>query len=253
MVAAHSEGSFKTKAAIVFFGTLGGALPDLDAISYWSKFDSTIGQWLGLAHSGREIYGAKLWYSHHAALHSLSAALALPFLFLCFKGIWQFIKERQVKALVSCFQKGKLPALAFSFGFCMHLLEDMPTPASVWGGVNLFWPSESYVGGFGKIWWWNNYDIFLLIVSVILVNLLWLSLSSWLKKKAAIATKVTFCLGLALIVYQMNSRPVDFSYTGHTDRYAEMEKQSKQIQEDILGEKLYSIMERFDRFLPMYF
>jgi hypothetical protein len=48
----------------------------------------------------------------------------------------------------------------------------MPTPASTWGGVNFFWPFKTYIGGTGHIWWWNNYDIFLIVVAVIIINLI---------------------------------------------------------------------------------
>ena len=41
---------------------------------------------------------------------------------------------------------------------------------TVWNGVNFFWPSKYYIGGTGDIWWWNNYDIFLIVLSVVLTN-----------------------------------------------------------------------------------
>ena len=135
----------------------------------------------------------------------------------------------------------------------MHLLEDMPTPASVWGGVNLFFPSSSYVGGFGNIWWWNNYDLVLIIVAVILLNLL-VSLGPKayrrLKSKASVAI---FTLGFLLSIYQINTRSVNFAYTGFTNDYNKMEQQSKDIQKNILGEKLYNIMESIDNKIPLYF
>ena len=39
----------KRSLSIIGIGALGGALPDFDAISLWSKFDDTIGTWLQLA------------------------------------------------------------------------------------------------------------------------------------------------------------------------------------------------------------
>jgi len=253
VVAAHSGSSFKGKAAIIFFATLGGAIPDLDAISYWSKFDGTIGQLFNLQHSGKVIYGARFWYSHHAAMHSLSVALGLPAMLLLLKSIWIVIRSGRLRAAGQVFKRGLVSSLAFSLGFCIHLLEDMPTPASVWGGVNLFWPSDVYVGGFGKIWWWNNYDIFLLIVLVIVINLMLLILRKWMKFRLQLTSKIVFALGVILTIYQMNTRPVDFSYSGHTKQYGTFEAQSKQIQKDLLGEKLYEFMNAIDNALPLHF
>lgn len=60
--------------------------------------------------------------------------------------------------------------LGFSTGYLMHLLEDLPTPSGSWDGINFLWPSTQYYGGIGEIWWWNNYDIFLIVVTVCLIN-----------------------------------------------------------------------------------
>lgn len=253
VVAAHSKGGFKTKAAIILFGTLGGALPDIDAISYWSKFDATFGRLFGLEHSGRVIYGAKFWYSHHAALHSITAALGLPLLFLFLKSTWLSFKAKNLSPFPAQFKRSALSVAAFALGFCMHLLEDMPTPASVWGGVNLFWPSTTYIGGFGKIWWWNNYDVFLLIVAIIPINLVLHLLHNWFKFRLPMVTKIVFATAAGLILYQMNTRPVDFSYTGNTHKYGEFESESKAIQKEVLGPKLYHWMEAFDNAVPLNF
>ena len=146
IAAAVSNGSWKQKITIILIGGLGGSLPDFDAISLWSKFDSTIGTALNLSHSGNQIYFGKFWYSHHAALHSL---LAL-FLFILLSILLSVrLKISKIAALLS---KQKHFYFSFSLGFVFHLLEDMPAPASVWGGVNFFFPSNEYIGGFGKIW-----------------------------------------------------------------------------------------------------
>ena len=81
VVATFSNKTWKQKASILLAGGFGGCLPDFDAISLWSKFDSTIGRLLNLTHSGNEIYFGKLWYSHHAALHSILAPIFLVLLF----------------------------------------------------------------------------------------------------------------------------------------------------------------------------
>ncbi len=74
VIASFTDKGFKRKAGVVLLSGFGGALPDIDAISLWSKFDTTIGHFFGLAHSGNEIYFSKFWYSHHGAMHSLLVA-----------------------------------------------------------------------------------------------------------------------------------------------------------------------------------
>ena len=58
------------KTKILLVGTFSATLPDIDAISMWSRFNSTIGALFNLPYSGKEIYGMKLWYSPHAFFHS---------------------------------------------------------------------------------------------------------------------------------------------------------------------------------------
>ena len=70
VVASLHQGSLFDKVCIVLAGSIGGCLPDLDAISLWSGFDHYIGSVLSLP-SGREIYFGKFWYSHHSFMHSL--------------------------------------------------------------------------------------------------------------------------------------------------------------------------------------
>lgn len=70
------------KAKIILAGAIGGAFPDIDAISMWSEFDRTFGALFNLSHSGRVIYGSKFWYSHHAFFHSLIGSLFFAALFL---------------------------------------------------------------------------------------------------------------------------------------------------------------------------
>ncbi|MBI9062204.1 MAG: hypothetical protein JEZ14_09455 [Marinilabiliaceae bacterium] len=96
----------------------------------------------------------------------------------------------------------------------------MITPACVWGGVNFFWPFDIYIGGTGQIWWWNNYDLFLIVVGVVVLNTLVL-----LFKKRQLVNYLStsiFVLGIFLTMYQVNSR--DFDYTGHTPLYHNYEQ-----------------------------
>jgi len=140
VVSSLSQQNWIRRISIVLFGGFGGALPDLDAISLWSKFDTTIGEYLNLSNRGSDIYFGKLWYSHHAAFHSLLAPLILSI--ICLAVFALFKRAMSFSQLKENISSNKLTYLAFNLGFVFHLLEDMPTPASVWGGVNLFFPSS---------------------------------------------------------------------------------------------------------------
>lgn len=251
VVATISNSSWKSKGLIILTGGFGGALPDVDAISLWSKFDSTIGLFLRLNHSGKEIYFGKFWYSHHAALHSLIAPIILILLAITFKVLIR--KGFKGVNISEEFQKCRFLTSAFFFGFIFHLLEDMPTPASVWGGVNLLFPSSNYIGGFGNIWWWNNYDLVLIIFSVIILNLIVNVIPNRYYKTKVNSSLSVFFIGLILFLIQINTRTFDFSYNGHTANYDKFETQSKIIQREILGKKLYRIMTDIDNKIPLNF
>jgi inner membrane protein len=248
VVATISDFSWKKKGAIILLGGLGGALPDLDAISLWSKFDSTIGAFLGLDHSGRTIYYGKYWYSHHAALHSILAPIVLICLVIIGKSFRN--KTYSLVGVKSSILNRKYRYLAFFLGFFFHLLEDMPTPSGPWGGVNLFFPSSNYIGGYGKIWWWNNYDLVLIIFALILCNLIVNLLPKHFYQVKWRASVANLLIGVFLFVYQINNRPIDFTRSGN---YQEYEAQSKQIQQDILGAELYEFMLSVDNKIPLNF
>lgn len=254
VVAGVSRRGFKQKAAIVAISGLGGALPDIDAASLWSGFDATIGQLFHLPFPGSDIYSGKLWYSHHGFFHSLAAALLFaamigaiayvlhtPFKRICFR---DFFKSYGVQRFL---------LTGFLAGYMMHLLGDIPTPASTWGGIRLFYPFGQYIGGTGQIWWWNNYDIFLIACGVFAVNAALLSANLRVYPHLNKAIAVIFALGLTLSIVQINTRDIDFAYTGHTSRYQEFEIASKAQQKKILGDRLYRTMEKFDDRLPVYF
>lgn len=246
VIASFAGKGFKQKTGIVLLSGLGGALPDIDAISLWSRFDTTIGHFFGLAHSGNEIYFSKFWYSHHGAMHSLLVAGIVTSIIGILLSLFSYQRE---KGLLDTIKRNGWLLTGFMGGYLLHLLEDMPTPSSVWGGVNFFWPSKDYIGGAGNIWWWNNYDIFLIILSVIVINSILLFLPRYSKQ----TTISVFIIGCGLALFQMKSRPVDFSYTGHTTQYARLEQRSKEIQKEILGEKVYQIMVRFDNSIGLNF
>jgi hypothetical protein len=104
VLASFAQGP-RRKLAILGIATFGGALPDLDAISMWSGFDRTFGSWFQLNQSGRFIYSAKFWYSHHAFFHSLLAPLLWLGLYyglnLAWKGLSQKISPVVLPSLTS--------------------------------------------------------------------------------------------------------------------------------------------------------
>lgn len=247
VMAGFSSRGWRNRTAIVLFSGLGGALPDIDAISMWSKFDATLGKWFGLAHTGQEIYSAKLWYSHHSFMHSLLAA----FVFALLIGLLFYIfgKRKSSESLAKVFYNKRLLLMGFISGFLVHLFQDMITPASSWGGVRLFFPSMTYIGGTGNIWWWNNYNLFLIVAGVLVVNVLLLLL--WRSKRRGVwkYTTSVFLIGCILFVWQV--KRVDYNFNGK--KYQECEKKSKEMQREMLGERVYRFMEKFDNSMKFYF
>ena len=249
VVATFAEKKAGKSIKVLAFGASGGAFPDIDAISMWSRFDATFGRLFGLSHTGREIYGEKFWYSHHAFFHSIMAALLIVTLIM-FVG-YAFSKIRRKKITLFEYCKRNIPLyIAFVVGYLCHLFGDMPTPSSVWGGVNMFFPSDIYVGGSGKIWWWNNYDIFLLIMLCIAVNC---TIIIFCKRYVRRITFGVALFTLVMITVQINTRQYDYAYSGNTARYAEMEQQSKKEQERILGKRIYKCMEWLDNRFSIHF
>lgn len=243
------------KTKLLLAGAVGGVFPDLDAVSMWSGFDSTFGKLFNLSNSGREIYGMKFWYSHHAFFHSLLAGIIFGLLFLGMIYLFEkVIVRKSGRTLSKPFLKNHIIYfIVFVLGYWAHLAGDLPTPASVWGGVALFWPSAEYVGGYGKIWWWNNYDIFLLILFSIIVTIVGPWISKYVRKRAKQFSSLVLCITFTLIVIQMNTREYSYAYEGNTDKYATMEENSRKEQERILGKHLYQYMSWFDSKMKFLF
>ena len=242
------------KIAIVAVSGLGGALPDLDAVSLWSGFDSTIGRFFDLTNPGADIYSGKLWYSHHGFLHSLAAGA----MFALLVGLVAYLigRRRRVPGQkgFAANLRGNIPLLAGAMaGFTIHLLEDMPTPASTWGGARLFWPLKTYIGGTGDIWWWNNYDLFLIALGVFVVCAILLLTQRFIRLDVRRVIIAAFALGCVISVVQIHNRDVDYAYTGHTDKYGQFEAASKEQQREILGDRLFRAMEWLDNRLPVHF
>jgi hypothetical protein len=233
-------------------GAIGGAFPDIDAISMWSRFDSTFGRLLGLSHTGKVIYGEKFWYSHHAFFHSIFAALLIALLLGVLSYCIHRIRHKKAGYTFAVHCKSNFPLIiAFIAGYLLHLFGDMPTPASVWGGVNLFCPDSTYIGGTGKIWWWNNYDLFLLLVLCIVINVGILFILKQPVQRVAVILVAVFTF--VFIEIQINTRQYDYAYSGNSSRYYEMEQHSKAEQKRILGKRLYRSMEWLDNHLPIHF
>lgn len=254
VVAGFSNKGFINKTTIIVVAGLAAALPDADAISLWSKFDTTIGQFFNLKNRGSDIYFAKFWYSHRAFFHSIAAGLLITILlaFLSYLVAIIFRGFNSVSIVVHV-KSQNLWLIGFFLGFISHGLGDMPTPASKWGGINFFWPAESYTGGWGKIWWWNNYDIFLIIAVVVMLNLSLLLLAKFIRIKAYKLATTIYLIGFGWVLMQISNRQNNFAYSGYTTQYQQLEQQSKAEQQAILGDRLYQLMERFDNQLKIYF
>ena len=243
--------SYGKKIKLLTVGLIVGAFPDVDAISMWSKFDSTFGSCFNLTYTGKVIYGSKLWYSHHAFFHSLAGSILFAVLFFILLYVCHRFLLKKQTPIIDYFKANIIFPVTFILAYWAHLAGDLPTPSSVWGGISFLWPTKDYIGGFGKIWWWNNYDIFLIILGVIIINLL---LHSFMNgKKLVFITVPVFLLGLVLIITQINNRQFDYAYTSHTNKYAQMELNSKKEQKRILGKHVYKYTEWFDRKMKFHF
>ncbi|MDR2847945.1 MAG: metal-dependent hydrolase [Bacteroidales bacterium] len=237
--------------SILLFGMLGGALPDIDAISLWSGFDAHFGRWF--AHSGKEIYSGKWWYSHHGFCHSVVAAVLTGFLlsWLIYAIRRIFGREKTFRTFWRTYQRPLF--YTFLFAAFAHFLCDCVTPASTWGGVRLWWPLPFYIGGWGDVWWWNNYDIFLIVAACFLMNVLWMGVCVWLRKEAGNIPLLFALVAVVFISVQVHNRQTNYAYEGATANYQQLEEASKKEQQRILGPAVYQRMEKFDRWLPFYF
>lgn len=248
----HYKKARKVHWQIIGAGMVGGFVPDVDAIGLTGVGTAFINLFLDAPLTPHQVYTGKYWFSHHGALHSATFGWLFILFFGCIR--W-FLKQRKHPgSSIGVFVQQRFPMwLAFFTGLNSHLLEDMPTPFAYWGGVNYFWPSEAYYGGYGKIWWWNNYDLVLIITGVIVVNLIVLHLRKWLKRKVSIAVVGVAMLGIAGFVYQVNNRGFDFNHHGSNPNYQEFEAKSLEIQREILGQRVYNFMYFIDQKIPFYF
>lgn len=235
---------------IIALSALGGAFPDVDAVSLWSGFDGTFGKLFSLNHSGKEIYSAHFWYSHHTFFHSLLASILLPLLVVMFIGMLKSFRKSNVpNPFKNVIVTNKLLLLGFIISYNVHLFEDMPTPSGSWGGVAYLWPFNLYIGGTGQIWWWNNYDIFLIVISTIAVNSLILIFRKRSTFNVGLLSLFVLLAGTLFILIQINARNINFNKS----KFSLNEKQSLIIQNKFLGSKTYGIMNALDNSLKINF
>lgn len=244
-IASFSQGGWRRSGTILLFSGLGGALPDIDAISLWSGFDQSIGKLFGLD-QGKVIYSAKLWYSHHGFMHSLAVAFLIAFLIGCL--FYFFTRYKGKRSWRQTFTTKGLILVGFISGFILHLLQDMITPSGSWGGVRLFFPSEIYIGGTGDVWWWNNYNLFMIVLCTLVINLIFLVI---LFRKSNLWKWTMTVFAAGVICFLIGIKQINYNFNGK--KYEHCEQKSKEIQQDILGDKLYLRMVKLDNSLKIYF
>nr|WP_319399606.1 metal-dependent hydrolase [uncultured Carboxylicivirga sp.] len=236
IMATRPSGKLK-KLCIGLTGLIGGVLPDLDVLSKWKGFDTTFGNWFNLKQSGNAIFADTHWYSHHALGHSVIGALFLTLLLSLVYVIYTKLRGNYK------LQNTKWYALAFLMGYMGHLFEDMITPGGPWKGIAFFWPIAHYSGGWGKIWWWNNYDLFLIVVAALTINLT-LVITRY---RAALLTKITIVAALVLFTIQVEQRNYDFNQGNNQEQI------SKELQQKYLGKGIYQFMKTVDDAIPVAF
>jgi inner membrane protein len=242
-VALMIRGAAATLSGAVAWGAIGGALPDVDAVTRVPGFDQTIGLALGLQPGG-VIYGGSEWYSHHHFTHSLVAAVGAALLLAGLAGLERLVfggtsDGRRIRRIW-------LAPVCMAAGYLLHLVGDLVTPASVWGGIQLLWPAEGMVGGWGWAWWFNNYDIFLMQ----LVGLLAMALLSLLPRSMPVLARAlpgAVLVGVLAVCFGLlRARVHDYAYTGDAPDYWALEERSLEEQRRLLPSDLYQLMHSLD-------
>jgi inner membrane protein len=131
----------------------------------------------------------------------------------------------------------------------MHLFGDLFTPAGSWGGIQLLYPLDTYFGGWGVLWWWNNYDIFLLLFLTLTVNLISLASFSMLSLAGRWLPIIILGCGLLLMGVQIKQRHFNYNQPGYLNR----EAASLSFQRSMLSPRVYRTMLRLDQRMPVYF
>jgi len=237
-VACLVKDNLSSRFKLILLGCFAGALPDIDALSMWSGFDSSFRIWFNLNESGSDIYRGIHWYSHHAFLHSFLASILIPSTPIFIYSIYKRKKPNR---------KALLHLLVFTFSFNAHLLGDLPTPKGSWNGIAFFYPSDRYIGGYGHTWWWNNYDIFILMLVSVLIN----TISFFIIRRKNYFGIITVAVTLALCLVQFSRRDFDFNSKEITS--LQKSEKSLELQRKFLGYRLFNVMQKFDEKLPVHF
>ncbi|GAB4405537.1 MAG: hypothetical protein OHK0039_06630 [Bacteroidia bacterium] len=235
------------QAGMVLLGGVGAIVPDIDAFSLWSGFDATLGAWLG--QEGHALYYGTHWLSHRGFFHSLFASLLVSVSLALLSSLLYRVLRRAPS--IGMALRYLFPYwLCFWLGYLIHLVGDLPTPGGPWGGIRLFFPSETYVGGWGWVWWWNNYDIFLLLLGVVLANVLLLVGCEHWSRRLRFLPILMLCYALGMCVYEMRQRHHDFN----TGTFDHNEHHTLDLQRQVLGPGGCEFMQRIDEaVLPIYF
>lgn len=88
---------------------------------------------------------------------------------------------------------------------------------------------------------------------MIVVNLLLAGLNRLRPFAIRKMSLIVFCLGFSLALFQIKTRDFNFAYQGACPDYTLYEHESKRIQKEILGERVFRLMESFDQRLKIYF
>jgi len=234
---------------IILMGGLGSLLPEIDSLTSWEYFDQTIGAWLGFSQTGAQIYFGDSWLGHQGFFHSL---LALVFFTGLFWWMASFLYARIMRAAPNIWSAGgylRPYFVAFALGFAFHLIADLFTPSGAWGGLRLFFPFEVRVGGWGYLWWWNNYDIFLILIGALVINIISQISFSKLSTAGRYMSLAIFSCSILLIGIQIANRDINFNEADYLSR----EKASHTLQQKMLPPGLYHTMKSFDNGMPVYF
>ncbi|MEM9983536.1 MAG: metal-dependent hydrolase, partial [Bacteroidota bacterium] len=237
------------KVKIVLAGALGGVWADIDGLSLWAGFDRFIGTPLGLSESGFEIYFGTHWYSHQSFFHSILGLLVVTGLFWYLSSLLYAHGLKRARRWTQAAEYLAPYFYAFAGGYALHLIGDLFTPAGNWGGIRLLYPLDQYVGGWGMVWWWNNYDIFLLLCLALVFNVFSLVAFSMLSKAGKWLPSVIYACCFLLVGFQFHYRNYDFNHQGYLPR----EAASHDFQKQVLSEPIYDAMVNLDRKLPVYF
>jgi len=233
--------------ASLVLGGLGGLLPDLDALTRAPGYDALAAAW-GLP-PGTALYFGSRWCSHHHLAHSLAAGVGVTVALALALALGRLLGERQP---AEAWWPVLLAPASLLAGFLAHLAGDLVTPASVWGGIQLFWPSPRMVGGWGWAWWFNNYDL-LIAQAVALLGVLAASLVPRTRPVLARALPLAvLALDLLACAVLLGLREGDYAYVGHTPDYAALEQASLDEQRRLLPPAVFERCRALDEALPFH-